>query len=110
MGEGLIWTYRRGAQSPSGKGLKGGGIHPIPPLFRGVERGDGKAHDPEYKRWDRSRLTLSAVGLCSKMADSLPVAPFGLPVFPDIPVPDDDGVPDDLPVLPDDVLLMIAKM
>ena len=44
------------------------------------------------------------------MADSLPVAPFGLPVFPEIPVPDDDGVPDDLPVLPDNVLLMIAKM
>ena len=41
------------------------------------------------------------------MADSLP---FGLPLFPDMNVPDEDGVPDDLPVLPDDVLLMIAKM
>ena len=38
--------------------------------------------------WDRSRLTLSAVGLGSKMADSLP---------------------DDLPVLPDDLLLIIAR-
>ena len=46
------------------------------------------------------------------MADSLPVVPFGIPVFPDIHVPDDDddGVPDDLPVLPDDVLLMIARL
>ena len=46
------------------------------------------------------------------MADSLPVLPFGISVLPDIQVPDDDedGVPDDLPVLPDDVLLMIAKM
>ena len=40
------------------------------------------------------------------MADSLP---FGLSVFPDIPVPDDDGVPDNLPVLPDDVSLIIAR-
>ena len=40
------------------------------------------------------------------MADSLP---FGLSVFPNIPVPDDDGVPDDLPVLPDDVSLIIAR-
>ena len=44
------------------------------------------------------------------MADSVPVAPFGLPVFPDFPVTDDVPVPDDLPVLPDDVLLMIARM
>ena len=106
----LIWTSKRGRQAPLGRVYKEGGYPPIAPLFLGVERGDGKARDPEYKTWDRSRLRLSAVGLCSKMADSLPVAPFGLPVFPDIPVPDDDGVPDDLPVLPDDVLLMIAKM
>ena len=40
------------------------------------------------------------------------MVPFGIPVFPDIHVPDDDddGVPDDLPVLPDDVLLIIVKM
>ena len=44
------------------------------------------------------------------MADSVPVAPFGLPVFPDMPGPDDVPVPDDLPVLPYDVLLMIARM
>ena len=45
------------------------------------------------------------------MADSLPVLPFGISLFPDIHVSDDDdGVPDDLPVLPDDVLLIIAKM
>ena len=43
------------------------------------------------------------------MADSLPVAPFGIPVFVDMPAPDDVPVPDDLPVLPDDVLLMIAR-
>ena len=43
------------------------------------------------------------------MADSLPVAPFGLPVFPDIPVTDDVPVPDDLPVLPPEIYLMIAR-
>ena len=45
------------------------------------------------------------------MADSLPVLPFGISLFPDVPVPDeeDEGVPDDLPVLPDDVLLIIAR-
>ena len=53
---------------------------------------------------------LSAVGLGSKMADCLPVLPFGISVLPDIHVPDDDdGVPDDLQVLPDDVLLIIAR-
>ena len=44
------------------------------------------------------------------MADSLPVLPFGISLFPDYPVLDEEGVPDDLPVLPDDVLLIIAKM
>ena len=46
------------------------------------------------------------------MADSLPVLPFGISLLPDIHVPDDDDdcVPDDLPVLPDDVLLIIARM
>ena len=45
------------------------------------------------------------------MADSLPVLPFGISLFSDNHVPDDDDdcVPDDLPVLPDDVLLMIAR-
>ena len=100
----------RGAQSPSGKGLKGGGIPPIPPLFERSNGGDGKARDPEYKTWDRSRLMLSAVGLGSKMADSLPVLPFGISVLPDVQVPDDeDGVPDDLPVLPEEIYLMIAR-
>ena len=61
--EGDLYGSWEGAQSPSGKGLKGGGIPPIPPLFEGSNWGDGKARDPEYKRWDRSRLRLSAVGL-----------------------------------------------
>ena len=86
----LIWTSKRGPPSPSGKGLKGGGDTPPSPLFsRGSNGGDGKARDPEYKTWDRSPLRLSAVGLVSKMADS---------------------VPDDLPVLPDEVYEMIARM
>ena len=42
------------------------------------------------------------------MADS--VAPFGLPEYVDMSGPDEDGVPDDLPVLPDEIYLMIAKM
>ena len=112
MGGGLIWTYRRGRKAPLGRVYKEGGYPPSPLFFEGSNGGDGKARDPEYKTWDRSRLTLSAVGLGTKMADSLPVVPFGIPVFPDIHVPDDDddGVPDDLPVLPDDVLLMIARL
>ena len=109
MGGSLIWTYRRGRKAPLGRASKEGGYPPIPPLFEGSNGGDGKARDPEYKTWDRSRLTLSAVGLGSKMADSLPVAPFGLPVFNDIPVPDENGVPDDLPVLPEEIYLMIAR-
>ena len=52
-----------GRKAPLGRASKEGGYPPIPPLFRGVERGDGKARDPEYKTWDRSRLGLSAVGL-----------------------------------------------
>ena len=44
------------------------------------------------------------------MADSLPVFPFGISLFSDNHGPDEnDGVPDDLPVLPDDVLLIIAR-
>ena len=42
------------------------------------------------------------------MADS--VAPFGLPVFVDMPGPDNVPVPDDLPVLPDEIYLMIARL
>ena len=46
------------------------------------------------------------------MADSLPVLPFGISLLPDYDddVTDDESVPDDLPVLPDDVLLFIAKL
>ena len=43
------------------------------------------------------------------MADSLP---FGISLFPDdvvLPDDDDDVVPDDLPELPEDVLLIIAR-
>ena len=54
MGGGLKWTVDEGAQSPSGKGLKGGGYPPIPPLLEGSNRGDGKARDQKYKTWDRS--------------------------------------------------------
>ena len=108
--EGLLYGPLRGGAKPLWEGsLRRGGYPPIPPLFRGGSNGeDGKARDPAYKRWDRSRLRLSAVGLCLKMADSLP---FGLSVLPDnnVVFPDDDGVPDDLPVLPDDVLLIIAR-
>ena len=45
------------------------------------------------------------------MADSLPVLPFGITLFPNDPVPDDDDVPvpDDLPVLPEEILLIIAR-
>ena len=37
--------------------------------------------------------------------------PFGISVLPDIHVPDDDddGVPEDLPVLPEEIYLMIAR-
>ena len=42
------------------------------------------------------------------MADS--VAPFGLPEYVDMAGPVEDGVPDDLPVLPDDVLWIIARL
>ena len=63
MGGGLIWTYTRGRKAPLGRVSKKGGYPPIPPLFEGSNGGDGKARDPEYKTWDRSRLGLSAVGL-----------------------------------------------
>ena len=84
-----------------------GDTPPSPLFFEGSNGVDGKARDPAYKRWDRTRLRLSAVGLCSKMADSLP---FGFPEYVDMSGPDEDGVPDDLPVLPDDVLWIIARM
>ena len=45
------------------------------------------------------------------MAHSLPVLPFDLSMLPDnhVVFHDEVGVPDDLPVLPDDVLLIIAR-
>ena len=108
--EGHLYGPIGGGAKPLWEGpQRRGDTPPIPPLFEGSNGGDGKARDPEYKTSDRSRLTLSAVGLGSKMADSLPVAPFGLPVFNDIPVPDENGVPDDLPVLPEEIYLMIAR-
>ena len=110
MGGELIWILGGGAK-PLWEGSQRRGDTPIPPLFEGSNGGDGKARDLEYKTWDRSRLTLSAVGLGTKMADSLPVLPFGISVLPDIQVPDDDedGVPDDFPVLPEEIYLMIAR-
>ena len=60
----LYGTWEGGRKAPLGRVYKEGGYPPPPsPSFLGVERGDGKARDPEYKTWDRSRLTLSAVGL-----------------------------------------------
>ena len=110
MGGGLIWILGGGRKAPLGRASKEGDTPPSPLFFEGSNGDDGKARDPEYKRWDRSRLGLSAVGLGSKMADSLPVLPFGISVFPDIHGPDDDDVvPDDLPELPEDVLLIIAR-
>ena len=43
------------------------------------------------------------------MADSLPVLPFDPTELLENHGPDEEGVPDDLPVLPDDVLLIIAR-
>ena len=87
----LYGRWTRGRKARLGRVQKEGEYPPIPPLLGGSNGGDGKARDQEYKTWDRSRLTLSVVGLCSKMADSLPV------------------LPDDLPVLPDNMLLIIAR-
>ena len=77
-----MWRVDEGVQSPSWKGLKGGGIPPHPPLFEGANGVDGKARDPGYKRldWCRTHFVRS---WSFKMAD--------------------------FPVLPDDVLLMIAR-
>ena len=73
------WT--RGRKAPLRRVLKEGGYPLIPPLLKGANRVDGKARDPGYKRLDWCRTHF----VCSwsfKMAD--------------------------FPVLPDDVLLMIA--
>ena len=61
--EGLLYGAIGGGAKPLKEGSKRRGIPPIPPLFEGSNGDDGKARDPEYKRWDRSRLRLSAVGL-----------------------------------------------
>lgn len=72
----------RGVQSPSSKGLKGGGYPLIPPLFKGANGVDGKALDPGYERLDWCR-THFVYSWSFKMAD--------------------------FPVLPDDMLLMIVR-
>ena len=66
-----IAPYREcgwGAQSPSGKVPKGGGIPPMPPLVGGAKGVDGKARDRGYKRLDgwRTRFVSSR---CFKMED-----------------------------------------
>ena len=66
---------RRGRKAPLGRVSRERGIPPSPLFSRGSNGDDGKARDQEYKTWNRSRLILSAVGLGSKMADSLPVLP-----------------------------------
>jgi len=73
----------RRAQSPSGKGLKGGGIPPIPLFGRGRTGWMGRHVTQGIRGWTGAGPTLSVVGLCSKMAD--------------------------LPVLPEEVYLMIAR-
>ena len=72
----------RGVQSPSSKGLKGGGYPLIPPLFKGANGVDGKALDPGYERLDWCR-THFVYSWSFTMAD--------------------------FPVLPDDMLLMIVR-
>ena len=61
--EGDLYGTWEGGAKPPWEGSKRRGDTPLPPLFEGSNGGDGKARDPEYKRWDRSRLRLSAVGL-----------------------------------------------
>ena len=62
--EGDLYGPIRGGARPLWEGSqRRGDTPPIPPLFEGSNGGDGKARDPEYKTWDRSRLGLSAVGL-----------------------------------------------
>ena len=77
-----MWRVDEGVQSPSWKGLKGGGYPLIPPLFEGANGLDGKARDPGYKRldWCRTHFVRS---WSLKMAD--------------------------FPVLRDDMLLMIVR-
>ena len=59
----LYGPLRGGRKAPLGRVYKEGDTPPSPLFFEGSNGGDGKARDPEYKTWDRSRLTLSAVGL-----------------------------------------------
>ena len=61
--EGDLYGSWEGGAKPLWEGSKRRGDTPTPPLFEGSNGGDRKARDPEYKRWDRSRLRLSAVGL-----------------------------------------------
>ena len=63
MGGGLIWILEGGRKASLGRVSKEGGYPPSPLFFEGSNGGDGKARDPEYKRWDRSQLRLSAVRL-----------------------------------------------
>ena len=112
-----VWE---GAQSPSGKGYKEGG-YPPPPLLLEVGNptgGDGKARDQVYKTWDRSPVTVVCNWSCFKMADSLPELPFGISLFSDDDDDDDDvSVPgpfpvdvlDNLPELPEEIYLIIAR-
>ena len=77
-----MWRVDEGVESPSWKGLKGGGYPLIPPLFEGANGLDRKTCDLGYKRlnWCRTHFVRS---WSFKMAD--------------------------FPVLLDDVLLMIAR-
>ena len=72
----------RGGAKPLLEGSQRGGYPLIPPLFEGANGLDGKVRDPGYKRldWCRTHFVRS---WSLKMAD--------------------------FPVLPDDVLLMIAR-
>ena len=63
MGGGLIWFLGGGAKPLWEGSQRRGDTTPSPLFFEGSNGGDGKARDPEYKTWDRSRLRLSAVGL-----------------------------------------------
>ena len=63
MGGSLIWTSKRGRKAPLGRASKEGGYPPSPLFLEGSNGDDEKARDPEYKRWDRSPLRLSVVGL-----------------------------------------------
>ena len=62
--EGDLYGSWEGGAKPLWEGsIRRGDTPPSPLFLEGSNGGDGKARDPEYKRWDRSRLGLSAVGL-----------------------------------------------